>query len=100
MAEALVDALSMAAVFLVDCGDDGWVFSGVPVGDFSRGVLGAVIDNHDLHPVSAGEKTVDAFFHVAFRIVAGNGDGKQLHRIPSFSFSAKSRAESTTASMS
>jgi hypothetical protein len=79
MTQALVDALTMAAVFLVDRPDDAGVLGGIAVSNGGGVILGAVVDNDDLHPLAAGEQTVDTLFHVVLGIVAGDGDGKQFH---------------------
>ena len=53
--DALVDARPVAAVFLVDHGDDVGILLGISISDFSGGILGAVVNDNDLHPVSPGE---------------------------------------------
>ena len=79
MAQTLVDALAVAAVGLVDDLDNVGVPGGVVVRDGAGVVLGAVVDDDDLHPLSAGEKAVDAAREIVLGVVAGYGDSQQLH---------------------
>ena len=110
MAQALVDALAVAAVFLVYGLDDRGVFCGVSVRDLAGAVLRAVVDDDDLDALAAREQAVEALFHVVLGVVAGHPDGQELHisflclvffvRLLYYSFSAVSSAAAITASMS
>ena len=86
MLQALVDALAVAAVFLMDDPHNVREFPGVFVGDLPGVVLGAVVNNDDLHPVSPGQEALDALFHIVLRIVAGYCDRQKLHLSFSFDF--------------
>ena len=104
VAQALVDALPMAAVFLMHDLYDIRVFLGKGVGNRAGIVLRAVVDDDDLHPVAAGQDALDAFFHVVLGVVAGNGNSQQLHSfLPLYRIyrlSTLLSAEAITASMS
>ena len=81
MGKALVDALSVTAVFLVDHPDDLGIALGVAVGDGAGIILRAVINDNDLHAVTAGDQAFDTFFHIILRIIAGNRYSQQFHGI-------------------
>ena len=74
-----VDAGAVAAVFLVDDLDDVGILGGIAVADGTSIVLGAVVDDDDLHPLAAAEQGLDAFFHVVLRIITGHIKSKQFH---------------------
>ena len=84
--QSLIDALTVAAVFLMNDPHNVREFPGIFVGDFSGVILGAVINNDDLHPVSPGQEALDALFHIVLRIVAGYCDRQKLHLSFSFDF--------------
>ena len=58
------NALAVPAVFLVDHTHDVRIPRGDVVGDLAGAILGAVVDDEDLHPLPAGKQAFDAFFHV------------------------------------
>ena len=76
MPQSLVDALAVAAVFLMDHPDNTGIFVCIGIGDGTGVVPGTIINDDDLHPVSAGEQTVDTVLHIVLGIVAGNCDGQ------------------------
>ena len=79
VAQALVDALAVAAVLLVDGPDDVRVLRGVAVADGGGVVLGgAVVHQDDLNVLPAGEQGLDAVIHIGGGVVAGNGEGNEL----------------------
>jgi len=80
IADALVDALAVAAVFLMDDADDGGVLFGVGIGDLAGVVLGAVIHKDDLGVLPCGEQGLDAMVHICGRVVARHGKGDKFHR--------------------
>ena len=84
--QSLIDALTVAAVFLMNDPHNVREFPGIFVGDFSGVILGAVINNDDLHPVSPGQEALDALLHIVLRIVAGYCDRQKLHLCFSFDF--------------
>ena len=79
MCKTLIDALAVAAVFLMDDGHNIRVFFPVAVGNLPGGILGAIVNDDDLHPVASGQQAVHTFFHIVLRVVAGNGYGQQFH---------------------
>ena len=56
VADALVDTLAMATVFLVDDLDDVGVFFSIGIGNFAGVVLGAVIYKDDLGLLPGGQQ--------------------------------------------
>ena len=50
-----IDAFSMATVFLVYDPDDIGISLGVCIGNGAGAILGAIINDHDFHPFSAGQ---------------------------------------------
>ena len=79
VADALVHALAVAAVLLMDGLDDGGVFGGVFVAD-GRGLVldRAVIHQNDLCPLAGRQQRLDAVAHISRRVVAGHGKGNEL----------------------
>jgi hypothetical protein len=73
--KALINTLAVAAVLLMNDTDDVGILLCVIISDLTGTILGAVIDDNDLHTVSAGQKALYTFFHVLCRIVAGHGYG-------------------------
>ena len=117
VADALVHALAVAAVLLVDGTDDVGVLLLIPVAD-GRGLVfgGAVVHQNDLNVVAPLEQGVHAVLHIGRRVVTGDGKGDQLiHVVLSSNFfgrrasagrdgefysrSARSRARAAMASM-
>ena len=80
IADALVDALAVAAVLLMYGFYDGGVLFGVGVGNFAGVVLGAVIHKDDLGVLPRGEQGLDAVIHIGSRVVARHGKGDEFHR--------------------
>ena len=80
VADALVDALTVATVLLMDDANDGGVFFGVGVGNFAGVVLGAVVDKDDLGILARGEQGLDAMIHISGRVVARHGKGDEFHK--------------------
>ena len=80
IADALVDALAVAAVLLMNDADDGGVLFGVGVGNFAGVVLGAVVHKDDLGVLPRGEQGLDAVIHIGSRVVARHGKGNEFHR--------------------
>ena len=80
IADALIDALAVAAVLLMDDADDGGVLFGVGVGNFAGVVLGAVVDEDDLGILARGEQGFDAVIHIGSRVIARHGKGDEFHR--------------------
>ena len=81
VADALVDALAVAAVLLMDGLDDGGVLGGIFVAD-GRGLVldGTVVHQNDLGLLACGQQRFDAVAHVGCRVVAGDRKGdKFLH---------------------
>ena len=83
VAHALVDALAMAAVLLMDDADDVRVLGGVLVGNAAGVVGGAVVHQDDLGFLAGGQQRLDAAVHVGGGIVAGHGKGDQFHGLHS-----------------
>ena len=79
VADALVHALAVAAVLLVDGPDDVGVLLLIPVAD-GRGLVfgGAVVHQNDLNVVAPLQQGVHAVLHVGRRVVTGDGKGDQL----------------------
>ena len=73
--QALVDACAVAAVFLMNGGDDTGIGICIPVCDCPGGIRGAIVNHDDLNPAAAGKQALDALFHVSLRIITGDGDG-------------------------
>ena len=79
IADALVDALAVAAVFLVDGPDDGGVFGGVFVADGGGFVLGGpVVHQDDLGILTGGEQGVDTVAHISRGVITGHGKSNEL----------------------
>ena len=76
-----VDAGAVTAVLLMDNADDARILCSIAVADLAGGVLRAVVDDNDLHPLAAAEQGLDALFHVVLGIVAGHGNSQKLHSI-------------------
>ena len=83
-AEPLIDPLAVAPVFLVHHPDDIGVLGGISVGDGTGIVLGAVIHKDDLHVVAAFQKRLDTVLHVSLRIITGDRECQQFHKIRSY----------------
>ena len=79
--DALIDALAVAAVLLMDGLDDGGVLCGVLVADGGGVILhGTVVHEDDLGLLSGREQRFDAVAHIGRRIVARHGKcDKFLH---------------------
>ena len=75
--------VAVAAVFLVDGPHDAGIPAFVVVGDFRGIVLGAVVHDQDLHLVAAGQQGFHRVAQVVLGIIAGDGDGQQLHILKS-----------------
>ena len=73
MFETLVDALAVAAVFLVDDPNDIGVLGGIGVGNGAGTVGGAVVNNDDLHAIPAGQQGIQTDMHIVCGIITGNG---------------------------
>ena len=70
-----VDCLSVTAVFLMYCFDNGWIFGSIFICNLCGSVFGrTVIHNDNLHLFSAGKQGFDAISHITFRIVTRNCD--------------------------
>ena len=80
IADALIDALAVAAVLLMDDADDVGVFFSVGIGDLAGVVLGAVIHKDDLGVLPRGEQSLNAMVHICGRVVARHGKGDEFHR--------------------
>ena len=81
--DALIHALAVAAVLLMDGLDDGGVLGGVFIAD-GRGLVldGTVVHQDDLGLLPGGEQGLDAVAHIGRRVVARDGKGDQfLHRL-------------------
>ena len=71
--DALIDALAVAAVLLMDGLDNGGVLLGIFVADGGGLVLdGTVVHEDDLGLFSGGEQGLDAVTHISGRIIAGD----------------------------
>ena len=81
---AIIGLIAAAAVLLMNDADDGGVLFGVGVGNFAGVVLGAVIHKDDLHVVAAFQKRLDTVLHVSLRIIAGDRECQQFHKIRSY----------------
>ena len=66
MGDPGVDCAAVALVGLMDGADDPGMPALQTVGDLRRPVRGAVIDDEDLHLVSAHQQGADAVFHIGF----------------------------------
>ena len=79
VADALVDALTVAAVGLMDGPDNVGVLLLVAVAD-GRGVVlgGAVVHQDDLDVVAALEQGLHAVLHIGSGVITGDGKGNQL----------------------
>ena len=86
VAYALVDALAVAAVLLVNGVAYSRISRLVLVGDLPRSVLRAVVNNDDLDVLAAFEYAVYAVAHIRLRVVARYGECNQFHFMPEFSF--------------
>ena len=74
--QALIDALAVAAVFLMVYADGFGVAACPFIGDLPGFIVRAIVNDNDLHPGRPREQRSQAFFHVILRIVAGHRDGK------------------------
>ena len=84
VADALIHALAVAAVLLMDGLDDGGIFGGVLVADGGGIVLhGTVVHKDDLGLLSGRKQGLDAMAHICRRVVARNGKGDEflLHKM-------------------
>ena len=79
VADALVDALAVAAVFLVDGPDDVGVLGGPRIA-LGRSVVfgGAVVHQNDLDVLACGQQRLHAVVHVGGGVVAGDGKCNDL----------------------
>ena len=69
---ALIYALTVTAVLLMnDSYDIGMLFL-IFIGDPAGSIRGSVVDDYDLNAISARKQTVDAISHIILRIIAGN----------------------------
>ena len=104
VAQALIHALAVAAVGLVDGSDNAGILLGIPVAD-GRGVVlgGAVVHQDDLNVIPSGQKGLHTVIHIGRGIVAGYRKGNELVHGAQAPFSASvshsSRARATMASM-
>ena len=87
VADALIHALAVAAVLLMDGLDDGGIFGGVLVAD-SGGVIlgGTIVHQDDLGLLPGGEQGLDAVAHICRRVVARDGEGDQFLSHTKYSF--------------
>ena len=69
----------MAAVGLMNNRNNIGVLGCVTVCNFSGCIFGAVINNDNLDATPPRKQAFDTFFHVFLGVVAGNGNGEQLH---------------------
>ena len=79
IADALIDALAVTAVFLMDGLDDGGIFGGIFIAD-GRGVVldGTIVHQNDLGLFACRQQRFDAVAHVSCGIVAGYGKGDKF----------------------
>ena len=96
VADALVDALAVAAVLLMDGLDDGGVLGSVLVAD-GRGLVlhGTVVHEDDLSLLPGGEQRFDAVAHICRRVVARDGKSNEflLHKNKLLIVLARPRSE-------
>ena len=79
VADALIDALAVAAVLLMDGLDDSGVLCGVLVADGGGIILDrAVVHQNDLGLLACGQQRFDAVTHIGCGIVAGYGKGDKF----------------------
>ena len=88
VADALVDALAMAAVLLVDHADDVGIFFGPGVGNGAGLVLGTIVHQDDLGFGPGGQQRFDAAVHIGRRVIAGHGECDQFHGCASLLFAS------------
>ena len=87
VADALIDALAVAAVLLMDGLDDGGVLCGVLVADGGGVILGGtIVHQDDLGLLPGGEQGLDAVAHICRRVVARDGEGDQFLSHTKYSF--------------
>ena len=80
VADALIDALAVAAVLLMDDPHDVGVAGGELVCDFAGIVLGAIVHQNDLGVLPRGQQRLDAVGHIRGRVVARHGKGDEFHK--------------------
>ena len=79
VADALIDALAVAAVLLMDGLDDGGVLCGVLVADGGGVILdGTIVHQNDLGLLACAQQRFDAVTHIGCGIVAGHGKGDKF----------------------
>ena len=81
VAKALIYALTVAAVLLMDNADDARKLFCVRVGDLARVIGGAVVDYNDLGVLACGQQSIQALFHICRGVIAGHGKSDILHKI-------------------
>ena len=65
---------SVPLVLLMDGTNNAGIASRIGIGNLRGAVLRTVIDQKDLDAAASGKQTFDTFFHITFRIIAGNSD--------------------------
>ena len=79
VADALIDALAVAAVLLMDGLNDGGVLCGVLVADGGGVILdGTIVHQNDLGLFTCAQQRFDAVTHIGCRVVAGHGKGDKF----------------------
>ena len=79
VADALIDALAVTAVLLMDGLDDGGVLCGVLVADGGGVILdGTIVHQNDLGLLACAQQRFDAVTHIGCGIVAGHGKGDKF----------------------
>ena len=86
IAHALIDSLTVAAVFLMDDPHDGGIFFGVGIGNLAGFIGGAVIHQNDFRFFPGREKRFNAVAHIGGGVVAGYGKCNQFHILSSILF--------------
>ena len=87
VADALIHALAVAAVLLMDGLDDGGIFGGVLVADGGGVILGGtIVHQDDLGLLPGGEQGLDAVAHICRRVVARDGESDQFLSHTKYSF--------------
>ena len=77
--DALIHALAVAAVLLMDGLDDGGVLCGVLVADGGGVILdGTIVHQNDLGLLACAQQRFDAVTHIGCRVVAGHGKGDKF----------------------
>ena len=79
VANALIHALAVAAVLLMDGLDDGGIFGSVLVADGGGVILGGtIVHQDDLGLLPGGEQGLDAMAHIGRRVIARDGKGNEF----------------------